>query len=226
METGNALVFDRHPLIRNTLRTLLTARGFSVFDTGSEVELLKMASEQKPEIITLDIPSRVTAIDTLIKNLIRIISASSKILIITSQPTEYYSACCVQAGASGLVSKKARMSCLNAAIDAVIHDYIFFPSKDLLLVSSDSVAFNKNQRESIDCLTGREKDVLYKVLQDKSLTQVAEELGVSIKTISTYKSRIFKKLDVTNLVELSLLLNRILRRNSERAEHGLSVSSD
>ncbi|ATM95536.1 putative two-component response regulator [Yersinia frederiksenii] len=192
MQTANALVFDRHPLIRDTLRYLLEERSFTVYETDCERELIRRASEKKPTIITVDITSPVSAIEILISQL-KAVAPQSKVLVITSLPTEHYSSCCIRAGASGLVSKKVKMVCLNAAIDAVIHDYLFFPVRDLLVISEGAWSFNREKPNSLDGLTKREKYVLYKVLQGKSLTHMAEDLGVSVKTVSTYKSRILKK---------------------------------
>ena len=74
------------------------------------------------------------------------------------------------------------------------------------LAASCAAATDSQMQAKRDALTGREKDVLKLILEGKLNKTIADELGISMRTVETHRSSIFKKMNVHNAIELAQLL--------------------
>lgn len=126
-----------------------------------------------------------------------------RVLIYSMHPDEIYAINCLKSGAMGYVNKSTSIEVLLGAIRKVAGGDIYLSEK-----LSERMAYQKRsglaaaQRRMYKRLSVREVEVLKLLTSGKRNKQVAEELGINEKTVSTYKARLLKKLNVNNMVEL------------------------
>jgi two-component system response regulator EvgA len=123
-----------------------------------------------------------------------------KLLVLTSLPASLYANRCLQAGATGYLSKQEPAVSLISAVRSVLSGYSLFPSTVYLPVSNQPGERNDNQL--LDSLSDRELAVLQNLASGKNNKEIAEQLFISHKTVSTYKSRLMDKLKTRNQVDL------------------------
>jgi two-component system response regulator EvgA len=201
-----ALIVDDHPFIRASVKVLLKQERFdTVAEASSGAEALQMAKAYLPDLIILDIT--MPGLDGLeVIQRIREQRIPARILVLTSQPAEYFSTRCQKAGAKGYVCKSDRLHELSKAISAVMSGYNYFPDVELASVyKGDRLA---SETDSIARLTDREMLVLQQLSRGLRNLEVADHMSISHKTVSTYKLRLMHKLKVRTLVELADLAKR------------------
>lgn len=121
----------------------------------------------------------------------------SRVLVYTSQAKENYAARCLQAGASGFVSKSEPISKLIKAVETVADGYVFFPKDFMPLFGKPESTGN------LEDLTDREMQILKLLARGFSNSDIAGQLSLSNKTVSGHKVNIQTKLGVTSVVELA-----------------------
>ena len=123
-----------------------------------------------------------------------------KTIIFSGQPEEVYAINSIKAGASGYISKTVNIITINEAI-LKVHDGGTYLSDEI----SKQLKLGKRVNKTgsyYKKLSTREAEVLKLLCIGKKNKEVAKELNVNEKTISTYKARLMRKLKVTNLVDL------------------------
>lgn len=201
-----ALIVDDHPFIRASVKVLLKQERFdTVAEACNGAEALQMAKVYLPDLVVLDITmpglDGIEVIQRLREQLI-----PSRVLVLTSQPPEYFSNRCFKAGAKGYVCKSDRLHELSKAIGAIMSGYNYFPDVDFASVYKGDRSATEG--DMISRLTAREMLVLQLLARGLRNQEVAEHMLISFKTVSTYKLRIMYKLKVRTLVELADLAKR------------------
>jgi two-component system response regulator EvgA len=170
-----------------------------------------LVRDLKPQVVVLDIG--IPFLDGMeIIERIRVLNAELKlyppirILVLTSQPPQYYAARCISAGAGGFISKSDNLADFSKALRALMSGYAYFPSIARHSVRRSDIESDETDR--IASLSRREMTVLQQLSQGLSNKQIAEGLLLSNKTVSTYKMRLIEKLNVTSVVELADLAKR------------------
>ena len=125
---------------------------------------------------------------------------NSKVLVVTVHPEEQYAMRAIKAGASGYLKKDCTQQEFIAAIRKIASGgkYISPPFAEKLVFG-----FINNKKPLHEKLSDREYQVLYMIVRGKRLKDIAEELSLSIKTISSYRTRILEKMNVKSNVELA-----------------------
>lgn len=190
------LIVDDHPLICQAIRHALEPIGFeAVGETADGVDALRMIESLKPDIVILDIGlEKIDGLSVLKR--IRREKLDVRVLVYTSQAKESYAARCLQAGASGFVSKNEATGKLVQAVETIADGYIFFPKAAMPLLGSTPAT-------GLDDLTDREMQVLRMLAEGMSNGDIATLLSVSNKTVSGHKVSIQSKLGVASVVELA-----------------------
>ena len=125
---------------------------------------------------------------------------SVRVLIFTGQPEEVYAISSLKAGASAYLNKSAPTGYIRDAILKISSGGVYITNQ-----LAQSIAFDEttgNPRRRFSKLSMREVEGLKMLCSGKRNKKIAFELGINEKTVSTYRSRIMKKLKVRNLVEL------------------------
>lgn len=197
------LLADDHSLIRHGLHTLLqhTYPSSNIIETESFDGVAGYLSDHNFQLIILDISmpggESVQMIDY-----IRVKHPDAKILIYSAYEEEIYAPMYIQAGANGYMMKSIAVKEIIKAVNTVLADQVYVSEqvKQHLLM-----LMNKKRPEnyySLAQLSRRETEVAQLLVQGKNLSEIAIKLNLQSNTISTYKSRIYEKLGVNNLVQL------------------------
>ena len=195
------LVVDHHPIVRKGIVKLFESSPEIdvVGEADNGKELFNFIENRSVDIVIseIDLPqlNGITALRTLKKE-----HHDVKVIIFSSHPEEIYAVSTIKAGAAGYLHKTASTEILKEAILKVYRGGIYI-SNNL----AQRLAFDENGSKSSKLykkLSTREVEVLRLLSSGKKNKEIAQELEINEKTVSTYKARLLKKLNVTNLVDL------------------------
>lgn len=195
------LVADNHPIVRAGLNSVIKSSKTAdvVGNVSTTTELFNFLSKEKVDIILLemDIPeiNGITALRKLKKDF-----PDVKVLIFSGQPEDVYALSTLRAGASGYLSKNADVLLISEAISKIVEGGMFITNELAQRLAFDEST--KKPRRFFRKLSTREIEVLKLLAAGKRNKHVAEELGLNEKTVSTYKARLMKKLNVDNFVDM------------------------
>ena len=220
MSKTRILIVDDHQLLSSGLAMLLSAEKYlEVTGQADRPETaLRLAEEQQPDIILLDIslPGR-SGLDLLPELLAR--SPQSRIIMLTMHEEQQYLKRALECGAKGFVLKKGGGTDLMYAIRAVMQgDTYIQPSMlaDFIKTGADSRGGSpeniSEDEQRWRLLSQREQQIVLGVAKGYTSREMAEEIFLSEKTVATYRSRAMTKLGFesrADLVEFVLRLRKI-----------------
>ena len=194
-------IADDHDLIRDGFANLLDGEEdiAMIGEAASASELFQLLREEACEVVILDIglPDK-NGLEVLKE--LRAEFPQVKILILTMHPEERYAVRAIRNGASGYVSKIAASEELLDAIRKV-YSGSHYISEDL--AEQLAVSFQKNyQGEPHEQLSDREFEIMLLIGTGKSGPEIAEELGLSVNTVHTYRRRILGKMSMSSGAEI------------------------
>ena len=194
------LIADDHEIVRRGLKHILLEKYPSahIEEVMDGSALVEQTLKGKWDLILCDITMPgLSAIRAL--QLIRAQLPGIPVLVISIQTEEQYSKTMLRAGASGYLCKDAAPNELITAVQTVLQGKIYLsPSDKPNPNHNDASARLPHEQLSI-----RELEVLKMLANGKSLIEIGEKLSLSPSTISTFRARILKKLEVTNNSELT-----------------------
>ena len=123
----------------------------------------------------------------------------TRILMFSMYPEYAYAKRYLQLGAKGYISKDAPTEEIGNAITAVLDDKRYMSTSLKQSIGEEIIAENINP---FDCLSAREFEIVQHLIKGTSLTEIQQALNLKSSTISTYKARIFEKLQCRNSIEL------------------------
>lgn len=202
----SALIVDDHPFLRATVRLLLEQAGVDVVGEAEDgVCALQLARALEPDLILLDISlPRLDGLNVLRR--LRLLHLTSRILMLSSQPSQIYSRRCDESGAHGYLCKTAELSQMSDAIATVLRGDTFFPLREPVVRPAHLQAVG--EMELVSGLSNREVIVLQQLALGRSNKEISELMIISQKTVSTYKTRILQKVGVESVVNLSHFAKR------------------
>ena len=192
---------DDHPIVRKGLRNILAEYpvAVAVEEASSGHEALAKVAETRFDMVLLDISMpQMDGLETLER--IRKLAPSPPVLILTVYPEEEYAVRALKTGASGYMTKQAVPDELFAAIRKIMHGGRYI-SQCLADILATDVA-SKTEITFHETLSNRELIVMKLIASGRSLKEIAGELSLSPKTVSTYRSRILNKVNVRSNAEL------------------------
>ena len=201
MKQIRVLLADDHAIIRDGLKQIF-ADTEDLLVTGEDangVEAIELVRSRDCDVLVLDIsmPGR-NGLD-----LIRMIhdeKPSLPILVLSMHHEEQYAVRAIHAGASGYLTKESDGEVLIAAIRRVAGGGVYVTEKVAeLLVRGIRPA---NEELPHTALSDREYQVFNMLVMGKGLTEIGEEMSLSVKTISTHKTHILQKMNMSNTAEL------------------------
>jgi DNA-binding NarL/FixJ family response regulator len=195
------LLADDHPLIRAGFKSLLgkNDRFEIVGEAENGKELLDMASTLFPDIILSDINMPVIngldALEQLSKQ-----HPSIKFVLLSMHDEREYILNALKIGASGYLLKSIEQFELERAIITVFEGGKYF-SPAITNILAESFTKPEASNESYD-ITPREKEVLELVAKGNSTKLIADQLGISIRTVESHRINMLKKMKASNTAEL------------------------
>ncbi|MBT8765137.1 response regulator transcription factor [Pseudomonas boanensis] len=200
------VIVDDHPVIRLAVRLLLNREGYDVVaETDNGVDAIALAREHLPDLVVLDIGiPKLGGLDVISR--LSSLEMPVRVLVLTGQNPAHYATRCMQSGAAGFVCKEGDLAELTSAVRAVLSGYSYFPS-DVIKSGKRQMGL-PNETDLIGRLSDRELVVLKFLANGYSNKEIAEEMFISNKTVSTYKTRLLLKLNARTLIELVEFANR------------------
>ena len=194
-------IADDHPIVREGLRRIVSENpGISVVgEASSAVELFRLLAAAPVDVVLLDVSMPgATYIDTL-KDLRRE-HPSVKLLVISAHPEDQWAARSLRAGASGYLTKDRSPEQLVLAIGRVARGgkYVSESMAERLAGMIDS----GQPRAIHESLSDREFEVLRALGSGMMVKDVAAQLGLSAKTVSTYRTRLLEKMGLKTKQDL------------------------
>ena len=199
------LIVDDHPVIRMAMKMLLEAEGHQIVgDTDNGEDAISLGRELKPDLVILDIGiPRLDGLEVISR--LMVLALPLKILVLTGQSASLFALRSMQAGAAGFVCKQGGLAELVTAVNAVASGYSYFPSAAMRPVQQGAYS---DDVELLGRLSDREVSVLQYLSQGYSNKQISEQMFISNKTVSTYKTRLLQKLGLGSLVDLAEFAKR------------------
>ena len=196
----SALIVDDHPVVCAAIRIVLKLEGFKeIHETSNGNEVLQLIRQHKPRLVVLDL--RLPTLDGLeVLTRIKANDLDCRVLVFSSHDPLFYQERCLRAGAMGYVTKTNQLEQLHKAIQAVMSGYTYFSAMPDNVSTLNAV--QTTEKQMIDQLSDRELSIFEQLGQGKANKAIAEEMHLSHKTISTYKTRLMKKLGVSSAVHL------------------------
>lgn len=199
--SARILLVDDHAIFRQGIRRLLADEdpSFLIDEAGSGAEALDRVRENAYQLVFLDVnlPGR-SGLEWL-KSLLRE-RANLPVVILSMYRPEQYAVTAFRAGAKGYVSKDMSADEMLAAARTVIRGDAFIPAG---IASQVIVAMgNRGDEPPHYALSPRELQIMMGIVNGQSLTSIGNDLLLSVKTVSTYRSRILEKLQLSSNAEL------------------------
>ena len=196
------IIADDHPIVRAGLKQIMAEASDLVVaaEAGNGRELLNQVRRETYDVILLDISMPgMDGLDVLKQ--LKIELPSIPVIILTVHPEAQYALRVLKAGASGYLTKESAPSELIQAIRKVHRG-----GKYITPSLAEKIAFalsGEPDKLPHETLSDREFQVLALIASGKTVTEIAEEFALSVKTISTYRTRILEKMQMRTNAELT-----------------------
>jgi two-component system invasion response regulator UvrY len=194
------LIADDHAIYREGLKKVLEAAGLCVVaEAATGEEALQLAKESHADVVVLDVsmPGRggIETVQELKRREPRI-----RVLVLTMHSEDNFAVRCLREGADGYLTKDAGPDQVLAAVSKISAGGKYVsPSLAERLASNLDANFGRPLHEK---LSHREFQVMSLIGAGKTASEIAVELHLSVKTVSTYRSRILEKMDMRSTVEI------------------------
>jgi DNA-binding NarL/FixJ family response regulator len=198
----NILIADDHAVVRQGLRLIL-ANEFKKASFGEASETLELFDRLKQGrwdavVMDLSMPGG-SGLDTLKE--IKHLYPEMPVLILSMYPEDQYAVRTLKAGASGYLTKESASEELVNAMQKILRGgrYINATVAEKLLLQLG----NQDARPPHELLSDREYQVMCMIASGKEVGQIATDLSLSVKTVSTYRARIMEKMSMKTNAELT-----------------------
>jgi DNA-binding NarL/FixJ family response regulator len=189
-----AVVADDHALVRSGIKDILrsTGRVGIVAEAENGIEAISLVRQQKPHLLTLDI-AMPYAQGIEIYGEVRRWSPETRIVVFTGLTAVGLLSELVAAGVDGLFMKRGDPVHLENGIRLIL--------RGAKVISPDVLELLEDKQTSVE-LTDRERQILSLIASGCSNKEIAERLGVSLKTVDNHRTNLMRKLDVHSVAEL------------------------
>lgn len=196
------VIVDDHAIVRKGLRQILADSPDMavVAECDNGQELLRLLEKNEYDLILLDIsmPGR-NGLDVFKQ--VKAQKPDLPVLFLSMHPEEQYAVRALRAGASGYITKESAPDELVAAIRKVSQGGRYVSSS-----LAENLAFivgGDRERQPHELLSDREYQIMCMIASGKTVTEIADGLSLSVKTVSTYRTRLLNKMHLKNNAELT-----------------------
>ncbi|WP_336689250.1 MULTISPECIES: response regulator transcription factor [unclassified Chryseobacterium] len=196
------LLVDDHSIVRQGMKYVIKsiiaqAEIFNADDVKSAIELIKTSAV---DFIFLDISFPDQNISTTTVELMKHILPNAKITIFSAMDEEIYASRFIKAGADGFINKLSSDEELIFALDYFFKNGRYISENIKSKIIDDYL--NKKTSSQISLLSDKELEVSQFIIKGYSTSSIAKTMNLKKSTISTYKKRIYEKLEISNIAEL------------------------
>lgn len=195
-------IVDDHAIVRAGLRQFLCEQNDIdvIAEAANGGEALNLVRGGNIDVLMMDIgmpgPS---GIDVL--GIIRAHAPQLPVLILTGYPEEHYATNLLRQGASGYLNKECEPEEIVAAVRALAHGRRYITPGVAELLAEH--LHGNSDKEPHQTLSEREFQVFLRLAQGETITAIATTLALSVKTVSTYRSRVLEKMALTSNSDLT-----------------------
>ncbi|WP_338582195.1 response regulator transcription factor [Pseudomonas sp. MAG733B] len=209
--TCNLLLVDDHSLIRAGVRALvLDIPGYAVIGEANDgSQLLAMVERLSPDIVLLDISMKQTGGLEALQQLKRV-RPQSKVLILSMHTDPALIMQALESGAHGYLLKDTTATELEHALEALRNNERYLSPAIAHTVITQALTRTQKSPDPADShnLTARQLEILRLIVRGKSTREIANGLGLSVKTVETHRSQIMKRLQIYDVAGLVLFAVR------------------
>lgn len=207
MTSIKIIIADDHDIFRHGLKDILvTNPSYEVIAScRNGEELIEASKNYQPDLIITDLKmpgiNGIEAIRT-----IHLIQPDIRFLALSHFDNEFMIASALDAGVTGYLTKDVNKEELFVAIDSVYKKQIFYSNSTahkLALMAKRGV-YNSFSQDTKPLFSETEKKMIALICDDKSCKEIAQELSLSVRTIETYRSIIFKKMNVNSSAGMTI----------------------
>lgn len=195
------LVVDDHPLMRQGVKDLLLGKGLchAVVEAASGEEALTAVRREPWDLLVLDVALPDKHGLEVLKE-VKLLCPSIRVIMLSLYPEREFALRAIKAGASGYLTKDRSPSELVKAVEEVVAGRRYITAS---LANQIADLLDRGQPETLHAsLSDREMQVLRLLGQGKAVSIIADELALSVKTVSTYRGRLLEKLKLTTTADL------------------------
>jgi len=196
------LIADDHAVVRQGLKQILLEEfpDASFGEAANGADILTLVKQQEWDVVTLDIslPGR-SGLEVLKEARER--RPNLRVLVLSMHPEEQYAVRALKAGAAGYVTKQTAPEELVNAVKKILSGGKYVSAA--LAEKLASALGAPSDRPAHETLSDREYQVFCLIASGKTTGQIAEELNLSVQTISTYRARVLEKMSMSTNAELT-----------------------
>lgn len=199
------LIVDDHPVVRQGLKlTLASEPDFEVCgEADGETSAIQKFREQMPDLAIVDVTLKDGTGLELIKEL-KALQPDARILVWSMHDESLFAERAVRAGAMGYINKEQATDRVIDALRQVAAGKIYLSDQMTNRMLCRTLgAGNEDQRSPVDTLSDRELEVFEEIGHGVTTRQIADKLGLSPKTVETYRENIKSKLNLANATQLT-----------------------
>jgi two-component system invasion response regulator UvrY len=197
------LIVEDHAIVRQGIMRLLQdvldePLQFDEASDGYQAITLTEAFDYDLVLLDLSLPDQ-NGLDVL--KLLKKKNSKLPVIILSTYPEDQYAVRALRAGASAYVNKGSGSTILQNAIDIALTGKRYVPPSQMEMLV-DAISEKNEGTPLLDQLSDREYQVICMMTSGKTITEVARELSLSVKTIGTYRARILEKLHLNNTADI------------------------
>ncbi len=199
----NVLLADDHNIVRHGLKKILEDEftEVTVGEASRDTEIFNQLNKNKWDIIILDISMPGKSGLEILKD-IKSLYPDLPVLILSMYPEEQFALRVMKSGASGYVRKDSAPEELVDAVNEILAGKKYY-SPAVMDILSDNVK-RGTKTELSEILSDREYEIFMLIAQGKTVSEIADILSLSVKTVSTHRSHILEKTKLKNNADIVL----------------------
>jgi len=195
------LLIDDHFVVRSGIKGLLSElyKPCEVYEANDSEGAIVLLKERPYDLIMMDV--HVPKSDMLgLMEYVQVRYPESKVLIFSMSPETVYAKKFLKAGAKGFLSKDSSAAETVKAINQVMNNRRYVSETLAQILAEDSI--HDNPSNPFDKLSPREFQIVFMLLKGQPLHEIAKSLHIQPSTAGSHKAKLFKKMGVSNLMEL------------------------
>jgi DNA-binding NarL/FixJ family response regulator len=193
------LIIDDHTVTRLGIYTIVKELfpGTQVDQAENGEKTMNFIKSNQYDFCTLDLNMPNTDSMELLRS-IKSLSPKTKVLVVSMNNEDVYALSVMKMGADGFISKENDFDIIKQAIQTILMNKKFISERIL----NQLLNSNENKLNPFQVLTERELEIAKLIIEGHSTKEIANKINLQWSTISTYKNKIYDKLNISKTVEL------------------------